>query len=76
MRTPSPDLACEMLRGDGEQVQKRSRWQDIQRAAQGAYVRKGTDAFCGEDPPHDPWSHERGGESRTKMGGWNLPLCV
>ena len=27
-RTPSPDLAREALRGDGEQVQERSRWQD------------------------------------------------
>ena len=27
-RTPSPDLAFEVLRGDGEQVQERSRWQD------------------------------------------------
>ena len=25
---------------------------------------------------HDPWTHERGGESRTKMGGRNLPWCV
>ena len=31
--------------------------------------------FCGEDPLHDPWSHERSGESRTKMG-WNLSWCV
>ena len=27
-RTPSPDVACEVLRGVGEQVQERSRWQD------------------------------------------------
>ena len=27
-RTPSPDLACETLRGDDEQGQDRSRWQD------------------------------------------------
>ena len=27
-RTPRPDWACEVLRGDGEQVQERSRWQD------------------------------------------------
>ena len=27
-RTPSPELACAVLRGDGEQVQERSRWQD------------------------------------------------
>ena len=45
-------------------------------AAQGAQVRASTAAFCGEDPLHDPWSHEKGGESRTKMGGWNLPWCV
>ena len=70
-RTPSFDLACEILRGDGEQI-----WQDSLRAAQGAQVRKSTAAFCGEDPLHDPWSHERGGESRTKMGGWSLPGCV
>ena len=65
MRTPSPDLACEVLRGDGEQVQKRSRWQDSLRAAQGAQVRNSTAAFCGKGPLHDPWSHERGGESRS-----------
>ena len=75
-RTPSPDLACEILRGDGEQVQKRSRWQDSLRAAQGAQVRKSTAAFFGEDPLHDPWSHEWCGESRTKMGGLDLPWCV
>ena len=44
-RTPSPDLACEALRGDGEQVQKRSRWQDSLRAAQGTHVRVSTAAF-------------------------------
>ena len=42
----------------------------------GAQVRASIAAFCGEDPLHDPWSHERSGESRTKMGGWNLPWCV
>ena len=73
---PGGHPACEILRGDGEQVQKRSRWQDSLRAAQGAQVRASTAAFCGEDPLHDPWSHERGGESRTKMGGRNLPWCV
>ena len=30
---PGGHLACEVLRGDGEQVQKRSRWQDSLRAA-------------------------------------------
>ena len=39
-------LACEVLRGEGEQVQKRSRRQDSLRAAQ---VRESTAAFCGED---------------------------
>ena len=39
-------------------MQKRSRWQDSLRAAQGAQVRKGTAAFCGEDPLRDPWSHK------------------
>ena len=66
-RTPSPDLACEVLRGDGEQVQERSRWQDSLRAAQGAQVRASTAALCGKDHLHDPWGHERSGESRTKM---------
>ena len=75
-RTPSPDLACEVLRGDGEQVQKWSRWQDGLRAAQGTQVCASTAAFCGENPLHDPSSHERCGESRTKVGGWNLPWCV
>ena len=53
-RTPSsPALACEILCGDGEQMQKRSRRQDSQRAAQGAQVRASAAAFCGEDPLHD-----------------------
>ena len=38
-RTSSPDLVYEALRGDGEQVQERSRWQDSQRAAQGKFAR-------------------------------------
>ena len=75
-RTPSPDLACEVLHGDGEQVQERSRWQDSLWAAQGAEVREITASFGGEDPFHDPWSHETGGESRSKMGRRNLPWCV
>ena len=45
-RTPSPDLACEVLRGDGEQVPNRSRWQVSLRAAQGTQVRESTAAFC------------------------------
>ena len=53
--------ACEVLRGDGEQVQERSRWQGRLRASQCAQVRASTAAFCGEDPLHGPWSHERGG---------------
>ena len=46
------------------------------RAAQGAQVRASTAAFGGEDPLHDPWSHEGCGESRTMMGGRNLFWCV
>ena len=67
-RTSSPALACEVLRGCGEQVQKRSRWQDSSRAAQEAHVRENTAAFCEEDPLRDPWSHDRGGR--------NLPRYV
>ena len=44
--------------GNGEQVQKRSRWQDSLRVAQGAQIRKGTAVFCGEDSLHDSWGHE------------------
>ena len=43
-RQASPGLACEVLRGDGEQMQGRPRWQ------QGAQVRASSAAFCGEDP--------------------------
>ena len=42
------------LRGDGEQVQERSRWQDSLRTARGVQVCASTAAFCGEDPLHDP----------------------
>ena len=66
---PSPDLACEVLRGDGGQVQESSRLQESLRAAQGSQVRASTASFCAENPLHHPWSHERGAESRTKMGG-------
>ena len=45
-RTPSPDLACEILCGDGEPMQKRSRRQDSLRAAQGTQVRESTAAKC------------------------------
>ena len=73
---PSPELACKVLRGDGEWVQKRSRWQDSPRAAQGTQVRESTATFRRKDPLHGPWSHKRCGESRTEMGGRNLPWCV
>ena len=47
-----------VLCGNGEQVQKRSRWHDSLRVAQGAQIRKGTAVFCGEDSLHDSWGHE------------------
>ena len=52
-RTSSPALACEILCGDGEQLQERPRRQDSLRAAQRAQVRASTAAFCGQDPLHD-----------------------
>ena len=74
--TPSPDLACEVLRGDGEQVQKRSRWaRQPTSCARDASSRVHC-RISGENPLHGPCSHERCGESRTKMGRWNLPWCV
>ena len=57
-------------------VNKCRRGPDSKTAAQGAQVRKGTAAFCEEDPLHDPWGLEECGESRIKMGGWNVPWCV
>ena len=56
---PNTALACEILRGDAEQMQEGSRRQDSLRAAQGAQVRVSTAAFCGESPPHDPLESRR-----------------
>ena len=44
--------------GNGEQVQKRSRWQDGLRLAQRAQIRKGTAVFCGEDSLPGSWGCE------------------
>ena len=61
---------------DGEQVQKRSRWQDSPRAAQGAHVRESTAAFCGEDPLHDPCSHESGWRESNQDRRMGIFFCV
>ena len=75
-RTPSPDLACAVLRGVCEQVHKRSSWRNT--ACELRMGRKFARALPHllRKSLHGPWSHERCGESRTKMGGWNLPWCV
>ena len=49
---------------------------DSLRAAQGTQVRESTAAFRRKDPLHGSGSHEKCAESRTQMGGWNLPWCV
>ena len=82
-RTPSPELACEVFRGCGEQVQKRSRWQDSLRAAKGAQIRASTAAFLRRKS--SSWSLEsrkvsqktnQDGRTESSLSDRSDELCV